>query len=74
MDSSREQVTQLIDPVHRKRSVRSRQGCGQRVTARHNPGDIGLLPAVAEADETLTQIHRKFGACLNGHEQAKATP
>jgi hypothetical protein len=51
---SRAQVTRLIGQYAASGIVSSRQGGGQRFTARYSPGDIALLAAVDEAHETLS--------------------
>jgi transposase InsO family protein len=51
---SRAQVTRLIGQYAESGMVRSRQGRGQRFTARYNAGDIALLAQVDEAHETLS--------------------
>src|SRR5271154_1142543 len=51
---SRAQVTRLIGQYAESGIVRSRQGRGQRFTARYNAGDIALLAQVDEAHETLS--------------------
>ena len=63
---SRAQLTRLIGQYAESGIVRTRQGRGQRFTARYNPGDIALLAQVDEAHETLsgpaTQkiLHRQY--------------
>jgi len=51
---SRAQVTRLIGQYAESGIVKSRQGRGQRFTARYNPGDIALLAQVDEAHDTLS--------------------
>ena len=51
---SRAQVTRLIGQYTESGMVRTRQGRGQRFTARYNQRDIALLAAVDEAHETLS--------------------
>ena len=51
---SRAQVTRLIGQYAGSGIVKSRQGRGQRFTARYNPGDIALLAEVDEAHDTLS--------------------
>jgi transposase InsO family protein len=51
---SRAQVTRLIGQYAESGIVKSRQGRGQRFTARYNAGDIALLAQVDEAHETLS--------------------
>jgi transposase InsO family protein len=51
---SRAQVTRLIGQYSESGSVKTRQGLGQRFTARYTPGDIALLAQVDEAHETLS--------------------
>src|SRR6204780_4324980 len=51
---SRAQVTRLIGQYAESGIVKSRQGRGQRFSARYNPGDVALLAQVDEAHETLS--------------------
>jgi len=51
---SRAQVTRLIGQYAESGIVKSRQGRGQRFTARYTPDDIALLAQVDEAHETLS--------------------
>jgi len=51
---SRAQVTRLIGQYTESGFVETRQGRGQRFTARYTPADIALLAQVDEAHETLS--------------------
>ena len=51
---SRAQVTRLIGQYAESGIVKSRQGRGQRFSARYTPADIALLAEVDEAHETLS--------------------
>src|SRR5580704_15160342 len=69
---SRAQVTRLIGQYAESGTVRSRQGRGQRFTARDTPGDVHLLAQVDEAHETLSGPATQKTLYRQYHEFAEA--
>jgi transposase InsO family protein len=70
---SRAQVTRLIGQYTEGGMVRSRQGRGQRFTARYNPADVALLAQVDEAHDTLSGPATQKILYRQYHEFAEAS-